>query len=66
LAIPTALRKEGFCFGKGRCAADLSLPLFAADAIRGIRAPTVVMVADADVMRPEHAVEFVPAPIPWR
>ena len=29
-----------------------------ADAIRGIAAPTLVMVGDADVMRPEHAVEM--------
>lgn len=28
-----------------------------ADAIRGIAAPTLVIVGDADVMRPEHAVE---------
>ncbi|MDQ1454337.1 MAG: hypothetical protein QOK38_4203 [Acidobacteriaceae bacterium] len=28
-----------------------------AEAIRGITAPTLVMVGDADVMRPEHAVE---------
>lgn len=28
-----------------------------ADAIRGITAPTLVLVGDADVMRPEHAVE---------
>jgi pimeloyl-ACP methyl ester carboxylesterase len=29
-----------------------------ADAIRGITAPTLVIVGDADVMRPEHAVEL--------
>jgi pimeloyl-ACP methyl ester carboxylesterase len=29
-----------------------------ADAIRGITAPTLVMVGDADVMRPEHAAEM--------
>ena len=29
-----------------------------ADAIRGITAPTLVLVGDADVMRPEHAVEM--------
>jgi pimeloyl-ACP methyl ester carboxylesterase len=29
-----------------------------ADTIRGITAPTLVMVGDADVMRPEHAVEM--------
>jgi pimeloyl-ACP methyl ester carboxylesterase len=28
-----------------------------AEAIRGITAPTLVMVGDAEVMRPEHAVE---------
>jgi pimeloyl-ACP methyl ester carboxylesterase len=27
------------------------------DAMRGIAAPTLVIVGDADVMRPEHAVE---------
>ena len=30
-----------------------------ADAIRGITAPTLVVVGDADVVRPEHAVETV-------
>ena len=30
-----------------------------ADAIRGISAPTLVIVGDADVVRPEHAVETV-------
>jgi len=29
------------------------------DAIRAITAPTLVMVGDADVVRPEHAVEFL-------
>jgi pimeloyl-ACP methyl ester carboxylesterase len=29
-----------------------------ADSIRGITAPTLVMVGDVDVMRPEHAVEL--------
>jgi pimeloyl-ACP methyl ester carboxylesterase len=29
-----------------------------ADTIRGITAPTLVMVGDADVMRPEHAVDL--------
>ena len=30
-----------------------------ADAIRGITAPTLVVIGDADVVRPEHAVETV-------
>lgn len=29
-----------------------------ADALRGITAPTLVIVGDADVIRPEHAVEM--------
>ncbi|MOA57182.1 Alpha/beta hydrolase family protein [compost metagenome] len=29
-----------------------------ADAIRGITVPTLVVVGDADVIRPEHAVEM--------
>jgi hypothetical protein len=62
LAIPTALRKEGFCFlAKNDALPIWSQPLFAADAIHGIRAPTVAIVADTDVMCPEHAVELVPA-----
>lgn len=32
-----------------------------ADAIRGITAPTLVIVGDADVIRPEHAVLDAPA-----
>jgi pimeloyl-ACP methyl ester carboxylesterase len=28
------------------------------DAIRGIHSPTLVIVGDADVMRPEHAVDL--------
>ena len=35
-----------------------SFPDIPADAIRGIAAPTLVIVGDADVMRPEHAVEL--------
>jgi pimeloyl-ACP methyl ester carboxylesterase len=34
-----------------------SFPDIPADAMRGITAPTLVVVGDADVMRPEHAVE---------
>jgi len=30
-----------------------------ADAIRAIAAPTLVMIGDADVVRPEHAVELI-------
>jgi pimeloyl-ACP methyl ester carboxylesterase len=29
-----------------------------AEAMRGITAPTLVIVGDSDVMRPEHAVEI--------
>ena len=32
-----------------------------ADAIRGISAPTLVVIGDADVIRPEHAVETIRA-----
>jgi pimeloyl-ACP methyl ester carboxylesterase len=36
----------------------LELKDWPADAIRSIGAPTLVVVADADVVRPEHAVEM--------
>ena len=35
-----------------------SFPDIPADAIRGIAAPILVIVGDADVMRPEHAVDL--------
>jgi pimeloyl-ACP methyl ester carboxylesterase len=38
-------------------ATHAEFPDIPADAMRGITAPTLVIVGDADVMRPEHAVE---------
>jgi pimeloyl-ACP methyl ester carboxylesterase len=35
-----------------------NFPDIPADAIRSVAAPTFVIVGDADVMRPEHAVEL--------
>jgi pimeloyl-ACP methyl ester carboxylesterase len=37
---------------------DLQLKDFSEDAIRGIQAPTLLMIGDADFIRPEHAVEM--------
>ncbi|MFD6160312.1 alpha/beta fold hydrolase [Nocardia sp. NPDC060256] len=33
-------------------------PVFAADAVRQIKAPTLTVIGDADIIRPEHAVEM--------
>jgi pimeloyl-ACP methyl ester carboxylesterase len=37
-----------------------NFPDFPTEAIRGITAPALVIVGDADVMRPEHAVDLFP------
>lgn len=37
---------------------DRTLEDFPADAIRGIQAPTLLVVGDADIVQPEHAVEM--------
>ena len=37
---------------------DRQIKDFSAEAIRGIKAPTLLMIGDSDLIRPEHAVEF--------
>ncbi len=37
---------------------DRQLRDFSEEAIRGIKAPTLLMIGDSDLIRPEHAVEF--------
>ena len=37
---------------------DRQLKDFSEDAIRGIKAPVLLMIGDSDLIRPEHAVEF--------
>ncbi|MBY8870629.1 alpha/beta fold hydrolase [Micromonospora sp. PLK6-60] len=37
---------------------DADLPQWPAAAIRGLAAPTMIVVADSDIVRPEHAVEM--------
>jgi pimeloyl-ACP methyl ester carboxylesterase len=37
---------------------DRQIQDFSEEAIRGIKAPTLLMIGDSDLIRPEHAVEF--------
>src|SRR5688572_4631881 len=37
---------------------DRQIKDFSEEAIRGIKAPTLLMIGDSDLIRPEHAVEF--------
>ena len=37
---------------------DRQIKDYSAEAIRGIKAPTLLMIGDSDLIRPEHAVEF--------
>ena len=37
---------------------DRQIKDFSEEAIRGIKAPTLIMIGDSDLIRPEHAVEF--------
>lgn len=37
---------------------DRAIEDFPADAIRGIRAPTMIVIGDSDIVQPEHAVEM--------
>ena len=37
---------------------DRHIKDFSEEAIRGIKAPTLLMIGDSDLVRPEHAVEF--------
>jgi pimeloyl-ACP methyl ester carboxylesterase len=37
---------------------DRALKDFPADAIRGIQAPTMIVIGDSDIVQPEHAVEM--------
>ena len=37
---------------------DRQLKDFSEETIRGISAPTLLMIGDSDLIRPEHAVEF--------
>jgi pimeloyl-ACP methyl ester carboxylesterase len=37
---------------------DRQIKDFSKDAIRAITAPTLLMIGDSDLIRPEHAVEF--------
>lgn len=37
---------------------DRAIEDFSADAIRGIQAPTMIVIGDSDIVQPEHAVEM--------
>jgi pimeloyl-ACP methyl ester carboxylesterase len=37
---------------------DLNLPELAADDIRGMKTPTLLIIGDSDIVRPEHAAEM--------
>jgi pimeloyl-ACP methyl ester carboxylesterase len=37
---------------------DRKIPDLSAEAIRSIKAPTLLVIGDSDIIRPEHAVEM--------